>query len=56
LHFFILKAAYEPCDLLLHGLCVCLGKEVEQAAAEVVGVAAGVAQLVSQRRQEQVPT
>jgi hypothetical protein len=52
----MLQAAYSPCDLLLHGLSVCLGKEVEQAATEVVGVAAGVAQLVSQRRQEQVAT
>ena len=35
-----------PGDLLLDGLGVGLGEEVEEAAGEVVGVGVGVAQLV----------
>ena len=45
-----------PCDLLLDGLRVGLGKQVEQSTAEVVGVAIGVAQLVHYGIQEQIAT
>ena len=45
-----------PGDLLLHGLCVGLSEEVEQAAAEVVRVTVWVPQLVGDGCQEQVAT
>ena len=48
------STALSPCDLLLNGLCISLRKEGEQGAAEVVGVAIGVAQLVGYGIQEQV--
>lgn len=44
-----------PGDLLLDGLCVGLCKQVEHGAAEVVGVAVGVAQLVGDGVQEEIP-
>lgn len=43
-----------PGDLLLDGLCVGLSKQVEHGAAEVMGVAVGVAQLVGNGIQEEV--
>lgn len=43
-----------PGDLLLYGLCVCLGEEREEAAAEIVRVAVGVAELVGHCIQQQV--
>lgn len=43
-----------PGDLLLNGLGVGLSKQVEHGAAEVVGVAVWVAQLIGYRVQEQV--
>lgn len=43
-----------PGDLLLNGLGVGLGKQVEHGAAEVMGVAVGVAQLVGYGVEEQV--
>jgi len=43
-------------DLLLDRLGVCLGKQVEQSAAEVMGVTVGVAQLVGHGVQKQVST
>lgn len=43
-----------PGDLLLDGLGVGLGEQVQHGAAEVVGVAVGVAQLVGYGVQEQV--
>lgn len=50
------EAGGPPGDLLLDGLGVGLGKQVQHGAAEVVGVAVGVAQLVGYRVQEQVAT
>lgn len=44
-----------PGDLLLDGLGVGLCEEVQHGAAEVVGVTVGIAQLVGDRVQEQVP-
>ena len=49
-------ASVLPGNLFLYGLCVGLSEQVEERAAEVVGVAVGIAQLVRYRRQEQVPT
>lgn len=43
-----------PGDLLLDGLSVGLGKQIEHRAAEVVSVAVGVTQLIGDRIQEQV--
>lgn len=43
-----------PGDLLLDGLCVGLGKQIQHGATEVVSVAVGVAQLIGDRVQEQV--
>lgn len=43
-----------PGDLLLDGLRVGLSKQVEHGAAEVMGVAVGVAQLVGNGIQEEV--
>lgn len=43
-----------PGDLLLDGLGVCLGEQIEHGAAEVVSVAVRVAQLIGDRVQEQV--
>lgn len=43
-----------PGDLLLDGLGVGLSEQVEHGAAEVVGVAVGVAQLIGDSVQEQV--
>lgn len=50
------SAGPPPGDLLLDGLGVGLGKQVQHGAAEVVGVAVGVAQLVGYCVQEQVAT
>ena len=44
-----------PSDLFLDGLGVGLREEGEEGAGEIVGVAVGVAQLVGDRIQEQVP-
>lgn len=43
-----------PGDLLLDGLSVGLGKQIEHRAAEVVSVTVGVTQLIGDRIQEQV--
>lgn len=50
------SAGGPPGDLLLDGLGVGLGKQVQHGAAEVVGVAVGVAQLIGYGVQEQVAT
>ena len=42
-------------DLLLDRLRVCLGKQVQQRAAEIVRVTVGIAQLVGNGIQEQIP-
>lgn len=44
----------DPGDLFLDGLCICLSKEVQEGAAEVVSVTVGVAQLIGDGIQEQV--
>ena len=46
---------HSPCDLLLDGRRVGLGEQVENQVQEVVGVAVGVAQLVGDSVQEQIP-
>lgn len=46
--------AASPGDLLLDGLGVGLGKQIEHRAAEVVSVTVGVTQLIGDRIQEQV--
>lgn len=43
-----------PGDLLLHGLRISFSEQVQQAAAEVMRVAVGVAQLIGDRVQEEV--
>jgi hypothetical protein len=45
-----------PCDLLLDGFCIGLGKQIQQRTTEVVCVAVWVAQLVGNSIQEQVPS
>ena len=44
------------CYLLLYRLRVCFGKQVQQSAAEVVRVAVGIAQLIGNGVQKQIPT
>jgi len=44
------------CYLLLDGLWVCLGKQVQQRAAEVVRMTVGIAQLIGNGVQKQVTT
>lgn len=46
----------DTCDLLLDGLGVRLGKQVEQSAAEVMCVTVGIAQLVGHGIQKQIST
>ena len=43
-------------DLLLYGFSVGLGKEGEEGAAEVVGVAIGIAKLIGYCIQEEIST
>ena len=45
---------HPPCDLLLNGLNIGLGKQGQQGTAEVVGVAVWIPQLVRNGIQEQV--
>lgn len=46
----------DPCYLFLDGFCVGLGKQVQQCAAEVMGMTVWVPQLVCNCIQEKVPS